>query len=313
MKQKTQRNKRSWLSQLVKDVKRDKFLYLLLLPFVIWFIFFKYRPMWGLQIAFKDFSLFKGIAASDWIGLEHFKEFLGSQYFGRVFRNTIMISLYSILICFPAPIILAILINEVKHLRFKKAVQTLTNLPHFISIVVVASILTTFLSPSSGMVNIFLDKLGFDKIYFLTKPEYFRGIFTGMNLWKDTGYSSIVYITAIAGIDQTMYEAAKIDGANKWQQITRITIPGILPTIIIMLIMKIGNIMTVGYEAIILLYQPATYETADVISTYVYRSGLLDGRYDYATAVGLFNGIIALILVVSANTLSKRMTETSLW
>lgn len=200
-----------------------------------------------------------------------------------------------------------------RHTKYKKVVQTLTYLPHFVSVVVVAGIVTTFLSPSTGIVNILMERFGLEKIYFLIKPEFFRGIYTGMDLWKETGFSSIVFLSAIAGIDEGLYESAKIDGANKFQQIMHVTLPSILPTIVIMLIMKIGSILTVGYEAIILLYQPATYETADVISTYVYRSGLIDGRYDFATAVGLFNGIIALILVIGANKLSRRLTSSSLW
>lgn len=303
----------NYVKELAKDIKRDKYLYMLMIPFLLWFVLFKYKPMYGLQIAFKDFNLFKGISGSEWVGLEYFREFIGSEYFIRVFKNTIVINIYSLLICFPAPIILAILMNEVKNSKFRKVVQTLTYLPHFVSIVVVAGIVTTFLAPGNGLINILLEKIGLDKIYFLIKPEYFRGIFTGMNLWKETGFASIVFIASIAGIDQEMYEAAKIDGANKWKQIRNVTIPGIMPTIAVMLIMKIGNLLTVGYESIILLYQPATYKTADVISTYVYRSGLLEGRYDFATAVGLFNGVIALILVMSANKISKKLTETSLW
>lgn len=310
---KDKETRKNWFKRLRTDMWRDRFLYLLLVPFIIWFLVFQYKPMFGLQIAFKDFSPFKGIEGSPWVGLAHFKEFIGNDYFFRVLKNTIIINLYSLLICFPAPIILAILINEVRHTKYKKLVQTLTYLPHFVSIVVIAGIITTFLSPSGGIVNIIIEKLGLEKIYFLIRPEYFRGIFTGMNLWKDTGFNSIVFLSAIAGIDEALYEAAKIDGATKWQQVLNVTIPSILPTIVIMLIMKIGSLVSVGYEAIILLYQPATYETADVISTYVYRSGMVDGRYDFATAVGLFNGIIALVLVFSANRISRRLTQTSLW
>ncbi|QKS48757.1 sugar ABC transporter permease (plasmid) [Paenibacillus cellulosilyticus] len=269
--------------------------------------------MWGIQIAFKDFSLFKGIGASEWVGFEYFKEFIQSKYFGRVFINTIAISLYGLVICFPAQIIVAIMISEVTRKAFKKTVQTLTFLPHFVSVVVIAGIVTTFLSPSSGLINLVLEKFGFEKIYFLANPDYFRGIFTTMNLWKETGFASIVFIAAIAGIDTQLYEAAKMDGAGKFKQIYYVTLPGILPTIMVMLILKIGDLLRVGYEAIILLYQPATYEKADVISTYVYRSGLIDGRYDFATAVGLFNSIVALVLVVTANKLSKRVTNSALW
>lgn len=302
-----------YLKKLWLDMYRDKLLYLLLIPFLVWFFIFKYIPMSGIQIAFKDFNLFRGIAGSDWVGLEHIKEFIGSEYFLRVFKNTVIISLYGLIICFPAQIILAIMISEVSSVRYKKLVQTLTYLPHAVSAVVVAGIVTNFLAPSNGLLNIILDKLGMEKIYFLTNPDYFRGIFTTMNLWKETGFSAIVFIAAIAGIDTQLYEAAKIDGANKFKQIINVTLPGILPTIVVMFIMKIGNLLNVGYESIILLYQPATYETADVISTYVYRSGLIDGRYDFATAVGLFNSIVALVLVISANKISRKLTESSLW
>lgn len=308
-----QKNGKRYMQRLLKDIHRDKLLYLLLIPFVAWFFVFKYIPMGGIQIAFKDFSLFKGIKGSDWVGLEHVMEFIGSEYFLRVFKNTVIISLYGLIICFPAQIILAIMISEVGSVKYKKTVQTLTYLPHAVSAVVVAGIVTNLLAPGSGLVNVILERLGFEKIYFLTNPNYFRGIFTTMNLWKETGFGSIVFIAAIAGIDTQLYEAARIDGAGKIKQIFHVTLPGILPTIVVMFIMKIGNLLNVGYESIILLYQPATYETADVISTYVYRSGLIDGRYDFATAVGLFNSIVALVLVVSANKLSSKLTESSLW
>lgn len=308
-----QQRRKEYFHKLGADIYRDRFLYLLLIPFLLWFLVFKYLPMWGIQIAFKDFSVFKGITDSPWLGFDHFIEFIGSEYFLRVLKNTIIISLYGLLICFPAQIILAIMISEVTCTMFKKTVQTLTYLPHFVSVVVVAGIVTTFLSPSNGLFNIILEKLGMEKIYFLTEPQYFRGIYTTMNLWKETGFASIVFIAAIAGVDTQLYEAAKIDGANKFRQIIHVTIPGILPTIVVMFIMKVGSLLSVGYESIILLYQPATYETADVISTYVYRSGLIDGRYDFATAVGLFNSIVALVLVIASNKISKKVTETSLW
>lgn len=295
------------------DIYRDRYLYFMLLPFILWYIVFQYVPMYGLQIAFKDYSLFKGITKSNWVGFTHFKEFLLSPYFYRVLKNTIILNVYNLVICFPAPIILAILINEVNNKYFKKTIQTFTYLPHFISIVIVAGIVTNFLAPDNGLINLILSKFGFEKVYFLTKPEKFRGIYTTMNLWKETGFATVVYIAALASIDVALYEAAKIDGAGKWQQIKNVTIPGIMPTVIIMLILKIGNLLEVGYETIILLYQPATYETADVISTYVYRTGLLDGRYDFATAVGLFNSLIALVLVYGANKISKKLSETSLW
>lgn len=303
----------NYLRMLQRDLVKDRMLYYLLIPFVLWFLIFKYLPMWGIQIAFKDFSLFKGIGGSSWVGFEYFTEFIGSEYFLRVFKNTVIISLYGLIITFPAQIILAIMISEVTRQAFKKVVQTLTYLPHFVSVVVIAGIVTTFLSPESGLINLVLEKLGFEKIYFLTNPDYFRGIYTLMNLWKETGFASIVFIAAIASIDTQLYEAAKMDGASKFKQIIHVTLPGILPTIVVMFIMKIGSLLSVGYESIILLYQPATYETADVISTYVYRSGLVDGRYDFATAVGLFNSVVALVLVVLANKWSKKVTNAGLW
>lgn len=297
-----------------KHVVQEWRLYLLLIPFLAWYVLFMYKPMYGLQIAFKDFSLFKGIEGSTWVGLEHFKQFFNGPYFWRTLKNTLMLSLYQLIFAFPAPIVLALLLNEVRNRLFQKFVQTFTYLPHFISIVVVAGIVTNFLAPSTGIVNSILQLLGGEKLYFLTKPEYFRTIYIiSMDIWKEMGFGAIVYIAALAGVNPALYEAAKIDGANRFQIIWNVTLPSIIPTIAIMLILKIGQLMEVGYEAIILLYQPATYETADVISTYVYRSGLQEGQYDLATAAGLFNATVSLLLVITANRLSKKLTETGLW
>lgn len=297
-----------------KHVVQEWRLYLLLIPFLAWYVLFMYKPMYGLQIAFKDFSLFKGIEGSDWVGLEHFKQFFNGPYFWRTLKNTLLLSLYQLIFAFPAPIVLALLLNEVRNRLFQKFVQTFTYLPHFISIVVVAGIVTNFLAPSTGIVNSILQLLGGEKLYFLTKPEYFRTIYIiSMDIWKEMGFGAIVYIAALAGVNPALYEAAKIDGANRFQIIWNVTLPSIIPTIAIMLILKIGQLMEVGYEAIILLYQPATYETADVISTYVYRSGLQEGQYDLATAAGLFNASVSLLLVIMANRLSKKLTETGLW
>ncbi len=301
------------LQGIASRLSRDRFFYILLIPFIAWYIVFAYKPMYGLQIAFKDFSVYKGIADSPWIGFDHFINFFQGPYFWRTIKNTLAISFLSIVWGFPAPIILALLLNEVRNAFFKKTVQTLTYLPHFISIVVVAGIVTNFLAPSSGLVNILLEKLGMEKIYFLTVPEYFRTIFISMNIWKETGFAAILYIAALSGINQELYEAAVIDGANKFKQLWHVTLPGILPTIMIMLILRVGHILDVGYEAIILLYQPATYETADVISTYMYRSGIREGNYDLTTAVGLFNSAIGLLMVIVANKLSKKYTESGLW
>ncbi|WP_246321141.1 ABC transporter permease [Paenibacillus germinis] len=297
-----------------KHVVQEWRLYLLLIPFLAWYVLFMYKPMYGLQIAFKDFSLFKGIEGSAWVGLEHFKQFFNGPYFGRTLKNTLLLSLYQLIFAFPAPIVLALLLNEVRNRLFQKFVQTFTYLPHFISIVVVAGIVTNFLAPSTGIVNSILQLLGGEKLYFLTKPEYFRAIYIiSMDIWKEMGFGAIVYIAALAGVNPALYEAAKIDGASRFQIIWNVTLPSIIPTIAIMLILKIGQLMEVGYEAIILLYQPATYETADVISTYVYRSGLQEGQYDLATAAGLFNATVSLLLVITANRISKKLTETGLW
>ncbi len=248
------------------------------------------------------------------MGFKHFETFFNSPYFFRLIKNTLLLSLFQLLFAFPAPIILALLINEVKNTFFKKTVQTFTYLPHFISVVVVAGIVTNFLAPSNGIINILIEMMGGEKQYFLTNPDYFRPIYIlSMDIWKEAGFGTIIYIAALAGVNPAMYEAAILDGASRWKQIWHITLPSIIPTIVIMLIMKIGTLMEVGYEAIILLYQPATYETADVINTYVYRAGLQEGRYDLATAVGLFNAIIGFILVVAANKISKKLTDTGLW
>lgn len=292
---------------------KDRALYLISLPFVIYFILFVLRPMWGVQIAFRDYNVYKGIEGSPWVGLENFKSFLSGPYFVRNLLNTLIINFYGLVFVFPAPIVLAVLLNEVKSTRYKKTVQTITYLPHFISLVVVAGILINLLSPGSGLVNILLEKLGHERIYFLMEPRYFRTIYTLMDIWKETGFNAIVYVSAMASIDVSLYEACIVDGGKKWTQFVHITLPGILPTIVIMFIMRVGNMLNLGYEAIILLYQPTTYEVSDVISTYVYRVGLTNGDYSLATAVSLFNSIIGIILVWLSNTVSKKAVGNGLW
>lgn len=297
----------------LKGIFKHWQLYAIMIPAILFYIFFMYRPMWGLQIAFKDFKIFTGIEASKWVGFKHFIKFLESPYFLRNLKNTLLINVYGLLFGFPVPIILALMLNEVKNVFFKKTVQTLTYLPHFISIVVIAGIVVNFLSPSNGLVNIIIEKLGGEKINFLVKPEYFRTIFISMNIWKEAGFNAIVYLAALSGIDPNLYEAAYVDGAGKFKRILHVTLPGIMPTIVVLLVLKIGSMLSVGYEAIILLYQPATFETADVISTYVYRLAFDNARYDYGAAVGLFNAIVSVILVVFANRVSKKLSGTSLW
>lgn len=297
----------------LKSIRRNADLYLLLLPGVIWFLAFAYKPMAGLQIAFYDYNIFKGIDGSEFVGLQNFIEFISGKDFIRVMTNTLMISFWQIVICFPLPIILAISVTEMKNRFVSKLTQTATLLPHFVSVVVVCGMVVNFLSPSTGIINMILGKIGIEPIYFMVKPEYFRGIYTTMTLWQNAGFNALVFIAAIMGIDTQLYEAATVDGANKWKRIWHITIPGILPTIVTMFILNIGKMVKVGYEAILLLYQPSTYATGDVIATYSYRLGFENGNYGLATAVGLFEAVVALILVVVANKISKKVTDTALW
>lgn len=302
------RNQKIWAG-----VKRDKQLYFMLVLPVLFFIIFWLYPLYFLQIAFKDYKPFLGLAKSEWVGFEHFVTFFSSPYFGRTLKNTLMINIYGIIFKFPAAIILALLFNEVKNKLFVKVTQTVVYMPHFISAVVVAGMMITFLSPSSGFVNQIIQKFGGEPIYFLADAKYFRTIYTTMGIWHSVGFSSIVFIAALHAIDPQLYEAARIDGAGKMAQVRHVTLPGILPTIVIQLIIAVGGIISVGYETIILLYQPSTYETADVISTYVYRSGLEEGNYSFATAVSIFNSVVAIILVSVVNKISRKVNETSLW
>lgn len=310
---KPKRSLKHKLAWLCDHIRNEWQLYVMLLPTIVWFMVFLYKPMYGLQIAFKDYSIFRGVAASPWAGFEHFEALFTNDQFIRAFWNTIKISLLNLLFGFPAPIILALMFNEVMNATYKKTAQTIVYLPHFISSVIIAGIVITAFSPSVGIVNTLLGWLGFDSIYFLTKPEWFRPIFVGTGIWQEAGFGSIVFLAAIAGVSPSLYESAVVDGASRWQMMWKITIPSILPTILIMLIIRIGNVMEVSFELIILLYQPATYETADVVNTFVYRQGLQSGRYDFAAAAGLFNAVVAFVLVMIANTLSRRYSRTSLW
>ena len=307
------RRKPSRIAKVGDHLRREWQLYVMLLPTIVWLLLFLYKPMYGLQIAFKDYSIFRGIDGSPWIGFEHFQTLFDNDQFIRALRNTIYISLYSLLFGFPVPILLALMFNEVLNQWFKKSVQTIVYLPHFISSVIIAGIVITAFSPSAGIVNTLLGLFGIDPIYFLTKAEWFRPIFIGTTIWQEAGFQSIVYLAAIAGVSPTLYESAVVDGASRWQMMWKITIPCILPTIIIMLIIRIGNMLEVSFEMIILLYQPATYETADVVNTFIYRQGLQGGQYDLAAAAGLFNAVVAFVLVMTANAISKRYSRTSLW
>lgn len=297
---------------VMRRIKRSRFLYLIFfLPFC-YYVLFHYWPMYGIIIAFKDYNIIQGIMSSPWVGLEHFSKFIVDPYFWKLVRNTLTINIYELIFSFPAPIILALLLNEVKNARMKKFVQSISYLPHFISTVVVCGILVTFLT-SDGLINQIVSYFGGEPIQFLMRPEWFRTIFVTSGIWQSVGWGSIIYLAALTGVDEEQYDAAKIDGANRWQQLWNITLPGIAPTISIMLILNIGKLMNIGYEKIILLYNGATYETADVISTYVYRRGLLGSDFSYGTAVELFQAVIGLVLLVSANRLSRKIGDTGLW
>ncbi len=299
--------------QILRRIRHDWQIYLMLAPVIIWFLIFLYKPMYGLQIAFKDYSIFRGVAGSPWVGLEHFQNLFSNDQFVRAVWNTVKISALNLCFGFPAPIILALMFNEVLNASYKRVSQTIVYLPHFISSVIISGIVITAFSPSAGIVNTILGWLGMEPIYFLTKPEWFRPIFIGTGIWQEAGFGSIVFLAAIAGVNPSLYESAVVDGANRWQMMWKITIPSILPTILIMLIIRIGSIMEVSFELIILLYQPATYSTADVVNTFIYRQGLQSGQYDMAAAAGLFNAVVAFVLVMTANTLSRRFSRTSLW
>lgn len=301
------------LPSTLAAVLTDKYLYLMLVPFLLYYLIFSYKPFGGLVMAFQDYKPFLGISGSQWVGFDNFISFFNSPYFIRVVRNTLLINLTNLVFAFPVPIILAILFNEVRSKFFRTAVQTISYMPHFISTVVIAGLVVNFLSPTSGIVNILLAKLGHEPIYFLTKPEYFRAIYVIQGIWAGAGFGSIIYYSALCSIDSELYEAAKIDGAGRWKQTLHITLPGLLPTIGIMLILQIGNLMNLGYEMIILLYLPVTYETSDVISTFVYRAGIESANYSLSTAVGLFNGVISLILVLTANHISKRISNINIF
>ena len=296
-----------------KSLRRDRQLVFMLIPVVIFFAVFSYYPLYGILIAFKDYSISRGILGSPWAGLRYFRQFFSSPYFGRLLRNTVLISVYSLLWGFPIPILFALLLNEFKDGKFKRVIQTVSYLPHFISLVVICGILIDIFSPQGGVVNSLLYSLTGKRINFFGEPEWFRTMYVGSGVWQEFGWNSIIYLAAITGINPDLYEAARIDGAGRLRQIWHVTLPGIKPTILTLLILNLGNIMSEGYEKIILLYSPTTYETADVISTYVYRTGLLSQQYSYAGAVGLFNSAINIAILVLCNFAGKKLFGVGIW
>lgn len=299
-------------SNLGRRIKRNAVVYLIFLPTLLFYLIYRYFPMFGNIMAFQDYSVAKGVFGSDFVGFQHFIDFFNNYKFFELLRNTLTISGLTLLIGFPLPIIFALLLNEVKRMRFKKSVQTITYMPHFISSVVIVSILNVFVS-SEGVINELLVLFGKEPVQFMNTPEYFPWIYVFTTIWQQLGWDSIIYISAIAGVDQELYEAAKVDGAGRFRLVWNVTLPGIASTIVVLLIMKVGQLLTVGYEKIILMYNPAIYETADVISTYVYRKGILDTDYGYSAAVQMFNSICNFILLMSANFVSKKISGEGLW
>ncbi|MDQ0872914.1 putative aldouronate transport system permease protein [Paenibacillus sp. V4I3] len=301
------------LRVLLDDIRKNRAIYLMVLPVVLYFFIFKYFPMYGAVIAFKDFSPAKGIWGSDWVGFQHFTAFFKSYYFIRVLRNTFLISIYNLLFGFPAPIILAILLNEIRQKLFKSIVQTVSYLPHFISIVVISGLIIDFTN-RGGIVNSIIMFFGGQDSALMNDAGNFRTIFVSTSVWQELGWSSIIYLAALSGINPELYEAVRVDGAGRFRQIWSVTLPGLIPTIMILLILRIGGLMEVGFEKVVLLYNPNTYETADVISSFVYREGLAQGNdFSYTTAVGLFQSMINFILLISANSLSRRFSGSRLW
>jgi len=289
-------------------MRRNWGLYVMVIPVLAYFIIFQYGPMYGAQIAFRDFRPAIGITSSDWVGLRHFRDFFGSIFFTRILRNTIRISLLRLLFEFPAPIFLALLINEVRHKYFARTVQTITYMPFFISIIVVAGLIRTFVD-QHGIVTQFFGIFGMEPHNMLNTIRYFLPILITSDIWQSVGWGSIIFLAALQGIDQEQYEAAAIDGAGRLKQTFHVTLPGIMPTIIILLILRMGTMVSVGAEKILLLYSPINWEVSDVIATFVYRRGLLDHQWSYASAVGLFNSVVNIMFLLSANYLSRRISQ----
>lgn len=302
----------SYGKRLIDDIRHQPMIYLMALPVIAFYVVFHYVPMYGITMAFQNYSIRLGTMGSEWVGLTHFVDFFESYYFETLLTNTLLISLYDLLFGFPAPLILALLINELGGTKFKKVVQTISYIPHFISVVIICGIINLFTS-STGLFNDIVAFLGGERSDMLARPGLFRTIYTASGVWQGVGFGSIIYLAALSGVDPGLYDAARMDGAGRFRQTLHITLPGIMPTVTILLILRVGSLLSVGYEKIILLYNPITYSTADVISSFVYRKGVLDANYSYSTAIGLFNSIINFLLLVAANYASRKVSETSLW
>lgn len=300
-------------STVLKELNRSKYLYLMMVPAILYYLIFFYQPMYGAQIAFRSYNPADGITGSEWVGWRYFTQFFNSPSFSLLIRNTLQISLYSLIAGFPIPIIMAIFINEISGSSIRRSVQTIVYLPHFISIVVVSGMVLSFLAPRTGIINQMIVRLGGEQVHFMAQPQHFKTIYVLSGIWQSAGWGSIIYLGALAGIDPALYEAATVDGATRWQRLAYITLPALVPTIMTMLILQMGSLFSVGYEKIMLLSNDATLVQADVINYYVYRRGVLLGDFSYSTAIGLFNSVLNFTVVLVFNAISKRISNVSLW
>lgn len=300
-------------TQIKKAIKKDFWLYVLLLLPIIYYVVFKYIPMYGIILAFRKYESGKSIFGTEWVGFKYFARFMSDATFWNTFKNTFLLSIYNFLIGFPVPIIFALLLNEINNKVFKKFVQTVSYLPKFFSTVVVVGIMQSLLSPSIGIINQLLQRLGHEAIFFMNESSWFRTIYIVSDIWQFMGWNAILYMAALSNVDPQLYEAAEVDGASRWRQTLSVTIPGIMPTIVITFILSAGHILSVGFEKVLLMYNPNIYDTADVLQTYIYRLGIVGNNYSYTTAMGLFQSLISLVLIWSVNKFSKKFSETSLW
>lgn len=307
-----EKEKTKW-SEIKKKLYKSRQLYVFVIPALVVVAVFSYGPMYGVIIAFKDYIPSLGIFGSPWVGFKHFQRFFDSYYFWDLIKNTLGISIYSLVVGFPLPIILALALNELKDGKFKKFTQTVTYAPNFISVVVVCGMLIAFLTPSTGIINHLLFFLGFERISFMTDPRWFKTIYVLSGVWQGTGWGSVIYLVALSGVDTQLHEAATVDGATRWQRIWYINLPTIIPTMVILLIMNVGSLMSLGYEKILLMQNALNMDSSNVIATFVYKQGLLDAQYSYASAVGLFNAAINAFLLITVNKISRKVSETSLW
>ena len=311
---KSKAHKAGRFSATIKSLKKTKYLQLLIIPGLIFFIIFRYIPMYGIVIAFEDYNTYLGVFGSKWIGFEQFIRFFKYHYFFRILKNTVLLSFYSLVFGFPAPIIIAIYFNELRSQTYKRFVQTVSYLPHFISVATLVGIMTVMLSPSRGFINVILVKLfGIKPIYFMADARWFRPLYVLSSIWQNVGWGAIIYLAALSQVDPQLYAAAVVDGTSRIRRIWHVSLPSIMPTMVILLVLRIGTLFSVGFEKVLLMYNPAIYETADIISTYMYRRGLQLAEYSYGAAVGFFNSLVNLTLLILANWIARRVTEYSLW